>query len=413
MSTTLIICINLFFIYSFYHLLIEKLFPVKVNHQNTNSKFHNSNLMDWYQIKNESEIDSPALLLYPDRIQHNINCMLQQVNGDPDRLFPHVKTHKMREVVQMQMAAGITKFKCATLSELEMCLSVGAKEVLVAYQLVGPKVGRFVRLVQQYPDADISSLVDNLASATEIATACGEAKVIAKVYLDIDNGMHRTGYPLNEDTFDMVKAISQIPNIQFKGLHLYDGQFRSKNAIERKTNSDDAFHPAYHLFAKIHQELGITATVISGGSPGFTPAAARSNICCSPGTTLLWDYGYAQMVSEIPFQWAALLMTRVISKPTQGIVTMDLGHKAVASENPIDKRIHFLNLKNYEVYKHSEEHLVVKVSNWEDIQVGDVFYGVPHHICPSVALHEEAHIIKENSWVANWTVIARKRKITV
>jgi len=369
--------------------------------------------MEWYLVKNVAQIDSPALLVYPDRIQHNIDCMLRQVGGNPDRLFPHVKTHKMQEVVQMQLAAGIHRFKCATISELEMCLTTGVEELLIAYQMVGPKIARLRQLVQQFPKAQIASLVDNLNSAHELATIFAKKELIANVYLDLDNGMHRSGCPLNEDTFNMVKSLCKIPNLSFKGLHIYDGQFRSKDAAERKANSDTAFHPTYPLFAKIHQELGITATVISGGSPAFSPAAARSNICCSPGTTLLWDYGYAQMVSEIPFQWAAILLTRVISKPTRGIVTMDCGHKAVASENPINKRIHFLNLQNYEVYKHSEEHLVVKVQDWETIKVGDVFYGVPHHVCPTVALHEEVAIIQENEWTENWEVIARKRKITV
>lgn len=369
--------------------------------------------MEWYRVNNEAQIDSPALLVYPNRIQHNIACMLRQVGGDADRLFPHVKTHKMREVVRMQMARGISKFKCATIAELEMCLSVGVQEVLVAYQLVGPKIARLLKLVQRFPDAKIASLVDNLDSANELATAFSQANLTANVYLDIDNGMHRSGFPLNEDTFEMVKALCDIPHLALIGLHIYDGQFRSKDAIERKTNSDTAFYPAYPLFARIYQELGITATVISGGSPAFTPAAARSNVHCSPGTTLLWDYGYSQMVTEIPFQWAAMLLTRVISKPTKGIITLDCGHKAIASENPIDKRIHFLNLDNYEVYKHSEEHLVVKVQDWEDIPVGAIFYGVPYHICPTVALHEEAYIIRANEWVENWEVIARKRKITV
>ena len=166
--------------------------------------------MDWYKVKNEDQIDSPALLIYPDRIQHNINCMLQQVGGDAKRLFPHVKTHKMRVVVQLQMQAGIEKFKCATLSELEMCLSIGVKEILVAYQMVGPKIGRLLQLVQQYPSADIASLVDNLDSANELAVVFASANRSAHVYLDIDNGMHRTGYPLNENTFDMVKSLSLI-----------------------------------------------------------------------------------------------------------------------------------------------------------------------------------------------------------
>ena len=106
-------------------------------------------------------------------------------------------------------------------------------------------------------------------------------------------------------------------------------------------------------------------------------------------------------------------MTRIISKPTEGIITVDLGHKSVGSENPMANRIRFLNLDNYEAYKHSEEHLMIKVKNWDALTVGDVLYGVPFHVCPSVALHDEAHIVKSNKWVENWEVVARRRKILI
>jgi len=92
---------------------------------------------------------------------------------------------------------------------------------------------------------------------------------------------------------------------------------------------------------------------------------------------------------------------------------VDLGHKSVGSENPISKRIQFLNLTNYEALGHSEEHLMIKVENWEDLAVGEVLYGVPYHVCPSVALHDEAYIIRDNQWVENWEVVARRRRITV
>ena len=108
-----------------------------------------------------------------------------------------------------------------------------------------------------------------------------------------------------------------------------------------------------------------------------------------------------------------ILMTRVISKPTEGIITLDLGHKAVGSENPLSKRIHFLNLENYEATGHSEEHLVLRVQNWDAIRVGDVFYGVPYHVCPSVALHEEAQVVRDNRVTETWAVVARKRKISI
>lgn len=39
--------------------------------------------------------------------------------------------------------AGITAFKGATIAEIELLASVGAKDVLLAYQPVGPKIDRF------------------------------------------------------------------------------------------------------------------------------------------------------------------------------------------------------------------------------------------------------------------------------
>ncbi|WP_247236381.1 hypothetical protein [Telluribacter sp. SYSU D00476] len=44
-----------------------------------------------------------------------------------------------------------------------------------------------------------------------------------------------------------------------------------------------------------------------------------------------------------------ILLTRVVSKPAPDSVATNLRHKAVAAENPIDRRIRFLNLEEYEV----------------------------------------------------------------
>jgi len=380
-------------------------------------KFHlvrlNIKNMHWYEVENIDQIDSPALLVYPKRIQHNIDSMIVNVGGKINRLFPHVKTHKMKEVVEMQLNAGIQRFKCATISEMEMSILAGAKYVLIAYQMTGPKIERLRSLAEKYPAVTVASLVDNLASAKQLAKHFEEKKMTANVYLDIDNGLNRTGCPLDETTYSLIEAIMAISSLDFKGFHVYDGQFRSASLAERKSGSDKAFRPIYGLLDRVKDAYGRDLEVISGGSPSFSSATMRSNIYCSPGTVLLWDAGYAEMVPELDIRWAAVLMTRIISKPTEGIITVDLGHKAVGSENPMPNRIRFLNLQDYEAYKHSEEHLMVKVKNWSELAVGDVLYGIPYHVCPSVALHEEAHVIKENRWEENWEVVARKRKISV
>lgn len=369
--------------------------------------------MHWYEVSNIDQIDSPALLVYPKRIQHNIDAMIANVDGEINRLFPHVKTHKMKEVVEMQLNAGIQRFKCATIAEMEMCILAGAKYVLIAYQMTGPKIDRLRDLAEKYPKVTVASLVDNLESVNQLAISFGKKNRTANIYLDIDNGLNRTGCPLDDSTYSLITTMMAISNIDFKGFHVYDGQFRSASLADRKSGSDKAFRPIYGLLDQVKKSYGKDLEVISGGSPSFSSASMRSNIYCSPGTVLLWDAGYAEIVPELDIQWAAVLMTRIISKPIEGIITVDLGHKAVGSENPMPNRIRFLNLSDYEAYKHSEEHLMVKVKNWDKLAVGDVLYGIPYHVCPSVALHEEAHVIKDNKWKENWQVIARKRKISI
>src|SRR6476469_5848640 len=99
--------------------------------------------VDWYTVTNVDQVPSPALLVYPDRVEENIRRMVA-IAGGVARLRPHMKTNKLPEVVAMHLAQGITKFKCATIAEAEMIAAVGAPDVLLAYQPVGPNVERLI-----------------------------------------------------------------------------------------------------------------------------------------------------------------------------------------------------------------------------------------------------------------------------
>lgn len=69
--------------------------------------------------------------------------------------------------------------------------------------------------------------------------------------------------------------------------------------------------------------------------------------------------------------------------------------------------------KNVRPIGHSEEHMVFAVDDDAQYQVGDVLYGVPYHICPTIALHERVSIVENNQLVKHWETLARNRKITV
>jgi D-serine deaminase-like pyridoxal phosphate-dependent protein len=101
--------------------------------------------MNWYTIKDVENIDSPALVVYKDRVEHNIRKVLSMVE-DPAQLRPHVKTNKMLEVCKMMRNSGIRKFKAASIAEAEMLGMAGAEDVILAYQPVKPKFLRLLKL---------------------------------------------------------------------------------------------------------------------------------------------------------------------------------------------------------------------------------------------------------------------------
>jgi 3-hydroxy-D-aspartate aldolase len=366
----------------------------------------------WYAIENVTELDSPSLLLYKDRIAYNIAQMVQMA-GSPDRLMVHVKTNKSPEVVKMMLAAGISRFKCATLAEAEMVCQAGGTFLVLAHQLVGPKISRFIRLQQRYPEVVMASLLDCRSMADAHQQAFAEAGLVARVLLDVNNGMNRSGHPLNEEIFSFYQYLCEQPNLQCLGLHVYDGHWRTPAFGERKQSIQEDFKGVDALLVQL-EEAGLPKPmVIAGGTPSFTTHLQRADTFCSPGTCVLWDWGYGDALSEQPFQYAALLLTRIISKPAPGIVSLDLGHKAVAAENPINKRVRFLNLQDGELLSQSEEHGVLRVQDWEALQVGDVLYGVPYHICPTVNLYQEAYVVERGEVHTSWEVLGGKRQLEV
>jgi D-serine deaminase-like pyridoxal phosphate-dependent protein len=110
---------------------------------------------------------------------------------------------------------------------------------------------------------------------------------------------------------------------------------------------------------------------------------------------------------------AALVLSRVISLPSDTKLCLDLGHKSVAAENEITKRVYFLNAPELKAVGQSEEHLVVEAGAGHHYRVGDLLYGLPIHICPTVALYERAITVNDHMANGEWKIIARDRKISI
>lgn len=365
---------------------------------------------DWYCIKEIEDIDSPALVIFRNRVEQNIRQMIKMVSGDTGRLMPHIKTYKIAEVIKMQMASGINSFKCATIAEAELLGMSGTSNALLAYQPSEVKLKRLVQLINAYPETVFSTLLDNKSSAEMIDSLLRKQDLSMDVYIDINNGNDRTGINPGQ-ALDLYEYCLGLKAINVKGLHVYDGHIRDADPGERKEVCDRDFLQVSSLADALEKNYGIIPEIIAGGSPTFPIHASRPRVICSPGTTLFWDAGYGSRFRDMPFLPSAVLVTRVVSNPAKGIFCLDLGHKSIASENSLDKRVVFLNVSGLKPVGHSEEHLVVENKGNHEINIGDVIYGLPYHVCPTTALYNEVVVVENQHIAGYWEVKARNRKI--
>ncbi len=370
-----------------------------------------------YPLVNVADALSPALVFYPQLIAQNIRAVLVAV-GSPDRLRPHVKTHKTAEIVQMQLLAGVTKHKCATIAEAEMLAAAGVPDVMIAYPLIGPNVPRLMKLIAKFPQTRFSSLVDHpnhLAQLAEVLTATGQTH---EVLIDLNVGMNRTGIPLGPDADDLYARVAHTRVTRPGGFHVYDGHNTSESLADRHASARATLVKVLTM-REHHEKLGhAVPRIVCGGTPGFPAYAVIRDVPgleCSPGTYVLHDLGYGSRFPDLGVTPAAVFVTRVVSRPTPTRVTFDLGNKSIAADPPLAKRVYLLDFPEYTIVTHSEEHLVVETTEADatKYQPGDVVYAIPSHVCPSVALHREALVAEDNRIVGKWTVTARDRFLTV
>lgn len=366
------------------------------------------------RVENSSEIFSPGLVIFRELLEQNL-AEIVRVARDPARLRPHCKTHKMPEITRLELARGITKHKCATLAEAEMLAQAGARDIFLAYNLVGPNIGRAVALMAKYPQVTLACTADDERAIAALGAAMTAAGKSCGVLLDLDTGLGRTGTTPGPRAIELYRRIAATPGLAPAGLHWYDGQHHQTDLAERRTAVLAGWKQATALRDEL-VKLGLLVPRIVAGGTGAFPVYAELDdptLELSPGTVVLHDAGYARQFPDLKFTPAAMLLTRVISRPTPDRVTCDLGYKACASDPPAGKRLSFPDLPDAEEVLQNEEHLVLRTSRAAEFTPGDELWAIPRHICPTTALHRTATIVSGGRVVGEWEITARDRRLTV
>ncbi len=368
-----------------------------------------------YQISDASAIYSPGYVLFKSIVDANLQEMIR-IAGGPQRLRPHCKTHKMPAITQRQLELGITKHKCATIAEAEMLCQAGTNDIMIAYQLVGPNIARFIQLIDKFPDRKFASIVDHPRPFAELADALEQSGRTAEVLMDVDPGMGRTGIdPLDEAAVELYQMICSTPPVTCGGLHWYDGHHRQPDIVERAAVIQNAWGPLTQLRDQLAMQGFPVPKVVVAGTGSFPVLAemGEPDLELTPGTIVLYDVSYYENFADLKFRPAAGVLTRVVSCNRPGYLTLDCGHKSISPDQPAGQRTFIPELPDAVEVGHTEEHLVIQTSRAFEYSPGDHLVTLPRHVCPTSALHQVAHVVEDGKVVDQWPIVGRDRMLSV
>lgn len=366
-----------------------------------------------YHVSHADELITPVLLYYKDYIIQNIEKAVA-IAGDPQRLWPHVKTHKTRELISLLIAHGVTRFKCATIAEAEVVASCGPSDIILAYPMIGPNISRFLALQNAFPSIRFWSIGDDLEQLKRMGAAAEATGVKVRFLADVNVGQSRTGVAM-EKLVSFYEAVSRINGLVPDGFHCYDGHIHQSDYTERTQLADEIYASVTTLRDQLLNKGFSCSNVVMGGTPTFPCYAKKADVYLSPGTVFLSDYNYSTSYQEMDFIPAGIILTRVISRPTPSTFTLDLGYKGIAAD-PDGARGVIVGMKDISSpLAQSEEHWVFQVTpgHEEEIPpVGTELYVMPSHICPSTALYPFVPVVEHGEITEQWEVAARNRRIT-
>ena len=98
----------------------------------------------------KEELDTPALLIDLDVMEHNIETAAAFFRSVEADLRPHTKTNKSPIIARKQIEAGGIGICCAKVGEAEAMVDGGVDDILIPNQVVGrTKIARLMSLAKR------------------------------------------------------------------------------------------------------------------------------------------------------------------------------------------------------------------------------------------------------------------------
>jgi D-serine deaminase-like pyridoxal phosphate-dependent protein len=362
----------------------------------------------------KDHLDTPVVTIDLDIMERNISRLAEIARANQIQLRPHIKTHKIPEIADLQLKAGAVGITCAKIGEAEVMIEKSkATDIFIAYQIVGAeKIRRLLKLAEHPKLKKLSIGADSVEVAQPISDAARRRGLKIPVILKTDVGYPRTGVRSGQPTLDLARKIEKMPGLKLAGIYTYEGQvYQAKTPREMRPLALGACQRLIET-AELLRKSGIAVDTVSVGA---TPAARFTSkfpgiteLRC--GTYIFNDQMQLLCGSAKAKDCALTIVATVVSVPSSDRAVIDAGSKSVTSES-VSKFGVFGLIKGRPDLRFTdanEEHGMLKmVSSRRKLKVGDRLEIIPNHVCPVMNLHDEAVGIRNGRVECVWAIAAR------
>ena len=354
-------------------------------------------------------LNTPALVLDLDMLDRNIAEMAKFAKAHNVRLRPHSKTHKSADIARRQIAAGALGVCCAKLGEAEALGEQGISGLHITSPVVTPQaIDRLMALNGKVEGLMV--VVDHPANVEALDAAAGKAGRKLTVIIDIDPGLHRTGVATPDGVVELVRKVVGSKNLVYAGVQFYCGRHQHiVDFQQRKAEIEERTEYLKVSLAKL-EAAKLKPGIVTGSGTGTHYIDAKLGVFTElqVGSYVFMDHDYnvcdLRGLDKPTFEQALQIDARVVSSNTPGMVTVDAGLKAMATEKGPPMILKGA-VEGSTTRFMGDEHLAVIAPDGKSPPGhGEQVILTPPHCDPTVNLYEAYHVVKGDTLVEIWPV---------
>ena len=359
-------------------------------------------------------LNTPALVLDLEMLDRNIAEMAKFAAAHNVKLRPHSKTHKSADIARRQIAAGALGVCCAKLGEAEALGEQGISGLHITSPVVTPQaIDRLMALNGKVEGLMV--VVDHPANVEALDAAAGKAGKKLTVIVDIDPGLHRTGVATPEGVVELVKKVVASKNLVYAGVQFYCGRHQHiVDFQQRKAEIEERTEYLKVSLAKL-EAAKLRPGIVTGSGTGTHYIDAKLGVFTElqVGSYVFMDHDYnvcdLRGLDKPTFEQALQIDARVVSSNTPGMVTVDAGLKAMATEKGPPMILKGAVAGATTRFMGDEHLAVIAPEGKSPPGHGEQVILTPPHCDPTVNLYEAYHVVKGDTLVEIWPVTARGR----